>query len=126
EAHLEALKLYQELVRQTDSGTGRWHRQELAWTYMNLGRLLTTSGRNKDAENTWREGLAQCEKLAADHPSADLYLRWMAQFATGLGQFAQAEKAYRKLLELDPKNAMGHNNLAWFLVTCPDAKLRDP
>ena len=68
-SHLEALKVYQDLVRETDSSTGRWHRHELAWTCMNLGTLLKAGGRHKDAENAWREGLAQCEKLAADHPS---------------------------------------------------------
>jgi len=28
-------------------------------------------------------------------------------------------------LELDPSSAVAHNNLAWLLATCPEAKLRD-
>jgi Flp pilus assembly protein TadD len=31
----------------------------------------------------------------------------------------------RKLAEVDPKSPFAHNQLAWQLVTCPDAKLRD-
>ena len=126
-AHLKALKVYQELVGETDSSTGQWHRRELAWTYMNLGTLLKTAGRDKDAENAWRESLAQSEKLAADHPSDGVYFLWIAQSATGLGQFAQAEKAYAKVIELFPNGSpISHNNLAWLLVTCPDPKFRDP
>jgi len=40
-------------------------------------------------------------------------------------QWDMAIEAYAMAIELDPKNAVGHNNLAWLLATCPDAKFRD-
>jgi serine/threonine protein kinase/Tfp pilus assembly protein PilF len=43
-----------------------------------------------------------------------------------LGQPDKAITDYTKAIELDPKNGRSHNNLAWLLATCADAKLRDP
>src|SRR5262249_6765138 len=37
-----------------------------------------------------------------------------------------AKDLYRKAIELAPKNAVMHNNLAWMLATSPDPKVRDP
>ena len=34
--------------------------------------------------------------------------------------------AYRKAIALDQQDAEAHNDLAWLLATCADAKLRDP
>ena len=42
------------------------------------------------------------------------------------GEWKKAIGAYSQAIELDPKNAQAHNNLAWWLATCPDATLRDP
>ena len=33
---------------------------------------------------------------------------------------------FAKAIELDPKSAAGHNNIAWLLVTWPDPNLRNP
>src|SRR5262249_13647307 len=41
------------------------------------------------------------------------------------GKLDKAIAAYRKAIELDPKNAAAHHILAWTLVTCADPKLRD-
>jgi tetratricopeptide (TPR) repeat protein len=38
----------------------------------------------------------------------------------------QAIGEFHTAIELDPKNAGLHNDLAWLLATCSDAKLRDP
>jgi tetratricopeptide (TPR) repeat protein len=42
------------------------------------------------------------------------------------GQWDQARDAYSRAVGLGPKNAAAHNNLAWLLLTCPEARLRDP
>jgi serine/threonine protein kinase/WD40 repeat protein len=41
-------------------------------------------------------------------------------------QWDKSMAAYARAIELDPKIGGGLNNLAWLLLTCPDAKLRDP
>jgi tetratricopeptide (TPR) repeat protein len=42
------------------------------------------------------------------------------------GEWNKAIVAYSVTVERDPKDAMAHNNLAWLLATCPEAKFRDP
>ncbi len=43
----------------------------------------------------------------------------------GLQQWDKAIAEYASALELLPNHALSHNNLAWLLATCPDAKFRD-
>ncbi len=45
---------------------------------------------------------------------------------SNLGQYDKAVADYRTALELAPAHAGAHNELAWLLATCPDAKRRDP
>src|SRR5262245_41645232 len=42
------------------------------------------------------------------------------------GQWQEAAKAYVKLIEHNPKDAVNFNNLAWLLATCPDPTIRVP
>jgi tetratricopeptide (TPR) repeat protein len=42
------------------------------------------------------------------------------------GQWDKAISANAKAIELNPKSAKLHNNLAWLLATCPDSGFRDP
>jgi hypothetical protein len=42
------------------------------------------------------------------------------------GKLDEAVAQFRKAIELDPKSAMAHNNLAWLLATCPEPQFRDP
>jgi tetratricopeptide (TPR) repeat protein len=50
----------------------------------------------------------------------------LAMILSTNGRPEEADKAYRKLLELAPQNPAAHNILAWVLATCPDSKFRDP
>src|SRR5262249_38881356 len=43
-----------------------------------------------------------------------------------LGQWDKAIADYDKAVKLGPGRAEIANDLAWFLATCPDAKVRDP
>ena len=38
----------------------------------------------------------------------------------------RAIASYVRAIELDPKYAIAHNNLAWLLATCQEVKFRDP
>jgi tetratricopeptide (TPR) repeat protein len=56
-----------------------------------------------------------------------------ARAYTALGQwdkanidFSQAIQVFSEAIQLDPKNTVSYNNLAWLLATCPAAKFRDP
>src|SRR5205814_2297019 len=40
-------------------------------------------------------------------------------------QWDKAIAAYSKAIELEPKCAGAHNNLAWLLAMCPDVTVRD-
>jgi tetratricopeptide (TPR) repeat protein len=78
-------------------------------------------------------GLHQYEKALADYSKA---IELDPKFATAwsnrgvaythLGQWDKAVADLSRILELAPDNAEPHNDLAWFLATCPDAKVRDP
>jgi superkiller protein 3 len=58
-------------------------------------------------------------KNARDHYDLGLALY-------GKGQLDEAIASYKKALELDPKYATAHNNLADILANSADPKLRDP
>lgn len=42
------------------------------------------------------------------------------------GKWDKASADFTKVVALVPTDAVEQNNLAWFLVTCPDPKFRDP
>ncbi len=79
------------------------------------------------------ERLGQLDKALADYSKAieldannlpALKNRNAVYFA--LGQWDKAVADLARILELAPDNAEPHNDLAWFLATCPDAKVRGP
>ena len=41
------------------------------------------------------------------------------------GRCAEAAEQYRQALKVDPKSAVAHNELAWFLATAAEFGLRD-
>jgi tetratricopeptide (TPR) repeat protein len=82
-----------------------------------------TRGDAQAALGQWDKALADYAKVIELNPAAapGLTAQLKAQ-----GRMQEAEKLYRKFLELAPQNANGHNNLAWLLATCPEPKFRDP
>ncbi len=61
----------------------------------------------------------------AYEPNSETY-RLLGDICMERGHEAEAVRYYEKALELDPKNAVILNNLAWLLVTAKDQRLRDP
>jgi tetratricopeptide (TPR) repeat protein/serine/threonine protein kinase len=97
-----------------------------------LAPLLTTSQQPRQAEEALRRSVARWERLAAKFPKSVDYQNHLTQCQFNLavllaanGRPEEADKAYRKLLEMAPQNAVSHNNLAWLLATCPEPKFRD-
>jgi tetratricopeptide (TPR) repeat protein len=76
---------------------------------LGYARRLTALGR-EGAVDAFAKGV----ELAPEESALQLAL---GVAEDELGRTAQAEKAYRAVLRLDPKNAVAQNNLAWILLT---------
>jgi eukaryotic-like serine/threonine-protein kinase len=93
--------------------------------HKHLSLALADKGRLDEAIAELREAI-RLRYYVSDHfRLAELLTR------KGLAEGAavEYEKAISqglKAVELDPQNAVSHNNMAWHLATCPNAKFRDP
>lgn len=76
-----------------------------AWARNKLGAALALSGRREEARLV-------LEQLTADEP--DFAPAWInrGNMAFEDGDYDEAERLYRKALELDPLSSVAHNNLA--------------
>src|SRR4029078_9916549 len=79
QAHRQALDLYEKLTQSVEPLAGQFHRQELAWAYMNLARVLKNGQRLKEAGDANLKALALCEKLDADFPADETYRHWIPE-----------------------------------------------
>jgi serine/threonine protein kinase/tetratricopeptide (TPR) repeat protein len=105
-----------------------------------VSALLKVGGECRDREKLYRRALGLVERLAArpGAPTASLVLRayWygtLGSLLTADGKPREAEAVYRRaeadysaILNREPNQYGSLNNLAWFLATCPDPRLRDP
>jgi tetratricopeptide (TPR) repeat protein len=64
------------------------------------------------------------QQLVKD-PSNIIVYQNLAMVYQHMGKYENAMVAYEKIIDLDPKQAVSLNNLAWLLVTAPDEGLRD-
>jgi tetratricopeptide (TPR) repeat protein len=126
-----ALQAFEKARNHGADGAFSWHFQ--SDTLVQLGRALRSDGRPSQAEEAFRRGLTLCEMveteglIMASKPSTVLeHHADLIYLLHAAGRGRQAAPAFKKLLELAPKNPNVHNNLAWFLATCQDLKLRDP
>jgi tetratricopeptide (TPR) repeat protein len=107
----EAIAAYEEAIHL---------KPDYGCAYHNLGRALLAKGLVDDA-------IAACKEAVrlgpADHVNHHLDLG-LALARKGL--VGEAIAAWNEALRLEPRNAHHHNNLAWLLATCPEAKFRDP
>jgi tetratricopeptide (TPR) repeat protein/serine/threonine protein kinase len=84
-----------------------------------LGGALFDQGEFQEAEAVFQEAIRLQPKQGLYHSNRGNALR-------RLRRFGEADAEYREAARLQPENAEAHNQVAWFLVTCPDAKVRDP
>jgi tetratricopeptide (TPR) repeat protein len=108
-------------------------RADLARTLSGLADLLKDPGRRQEAEQIRRDVIRHYEMLKADFPenpehrhSLLLSYLQLVSLLWELGRQAEATDPYRKALELGPEDATVNNELAWFLATNPEPRLRDP
>lgn len=76
---------------------------------LRLHRALVEGGKAPEAERLAGGWLAE-------RPKDALFLFGLGDLATARKQWAEAEARYRKVLELQPDNALAHNNVAWLMV----------
>jgi tetratricopeptide (TPR) repeat protein len=77
----------------------------------------------------WDKALADLPEnveAAPDKKSLPDFYFLRATANVQLRRFAEALADYAKAQELAPDSPVEHNALAWFLVTCPEPKFRDP
>jgi tetratricopeptide (TPR) repeat protein len=101
----EAIALYEKLM--DDFPGVAQHRQNLALTYAQLGRVFRDLAKQKERETALRQALDLREKLAAEFPDEPEYrfdeasshqdLGWLLD---NQGKFAEAESSYRRALAL--------------------------
>jgi tetratricopeptide (TPR) repeat protein len=78
-SHRQALDIYKKLVGvKSKPELNRRHRQELMWTYENLGHALTSSNRLQEAEKAFRQAIAPGEQLNTEFPNQG-YLGWVVK-----------------------------------------------
>ena len=64
------------------------------------------------------------QQLVKDPNNITIYQN-LAMVYQHMGNYEDAMVAYEKIIDLDPKQAVSFNNLAWLLVTAPNEGLRD-
>jgi serine/threonine protein kinase/tetratricopeptide (TPR) repeat protein len=105
----------------------------MAATYHTLGECRLKSGRFPEAEDAFRKSIAVFDHLVAQFPDVPQYgpdrrqtYFHLASVLTTLRKTEEAAGVYRSALEVDSRDPTELDDLAWLLVTYPDARLRDP
>jgi tetratricopeptide (TPR) repeat protein len=116
-------------------------KNNLAATFKGQAELFHRDGQLKEAQASYRKGLAVQEKLVEALPADSLYRRLLGQLNFGLAnalsaedQLAEAEQHYRRgvelferlLLEDQPLARYYRNELARCLASCPAVAVRNP
>jgi tetratricopeptide (TPR) repeat protein len=133
----EAEQFYRKAVNLLDrvveeSPESVYDRADLAWTLAGLAELLTGTGRQQEAEAICRRVIHLYESLKpnlaenAEH-RRNLVLGYLelACLLCELGRQTEAAEPYRKALELEEDDPAVNNELAWFLATSREPRLRD-
>jgi serine/threonine protein kinase len=105
---------------------------DLARTLAGLADLLEGTDRRREAEEMRRSVIRHYETITADFPEDPQYRRRLVasylelvRLLWELGKQTQAAEPYRKALELAPDVPAVNGELAWFLATTAEPRLRD-
>jgi serine/threonine protein kinase/tetratricopeptide (TPR) repeat protein len=141
----KGLTIYEKLAAEFPEESA--YRQRRAGTLNSLGRALRTlPGEAAAALRCHEQALALAAKLVADFPEQPQYRTELVRSHFGRGitlerteRLSEAVQAFQKALDAShppsgtPQSAVNwsqvaavHNEWAWLLATCPDARLRDP
>jgi tetratricopeptide (TPR) repeat protein/tRNA A-37 threonylcarbamoyl transferase component Bud32 len=127
----EAVAIRQRLF-DTGQRKGVDDQRYLARSYGNLGKVLAAAGATREAEEAYRKALLLLEPFVKDSPSLPYHRRDLVRSYLQLvgllwerGRQTEAAELYRKALAVDPEDSEVNNDLAWFLATSPEPRLRD-
>src|SRR5262249_35845427 len=92
-----------------------------------LRGLLLKAGKRAEAEEMSRGAGAACQELVDTSPDQPAHRRGLVNSLLERGhllgagrRYAEAVAAYRAAVEVAPDHAHALNELAWYLLTCPD------
>jgi serine/threonine protein kinase/Flp pilus assembly protein TadD len=92
-----------------------------------LGNAFLYSGRADEAIDSYRKAIALDPKSGMAHYSLGFaLLEEKGRLDEVIAEFQSAIACQRRDVQLHPENWISHNDLAWYLVTCPHLPLRDP
>ncbi len=131
QSYRKALSLLEpQVAEMPESGI---RRAELARAQAGLASFLKDAGRRREAAEVQRRVIGHYELLAADCPENTDHLRSLVQtyldqvnLLCGLGEAAEADETYGKVVEVDSEDPVVNNKLAWFLATAPEPRFRNP
>jgi tetratricopeptide (TPR) repeat protein len=130
QSYRKAVNLLDRVVAESPESV--YDRADLAWMLVALAELLTGTGRRPEAEGIRRRVIHLYESLKpnlaenAEH-RRNLVLGYLelACLLCQLGRPTEAAEPYRKALAMEEDDPAVNNELAWFLATSPEPRLRD-
>jgi tetratricopeptide (TPR) repeat protein len=129
----EAETILRDVVNVRAQVIGPYHPETLGGRN-DLAVALSEQRKYPEAEAEYRAVLKLREKvLGPEHPDTLASRNNLAIALSEQGKYAKAEAEYRAVLKLEekvlgtdhPDTLSSRNGLAWFLATCPDAKIRN-
>jgi tetratricopeptide (TPR) repeat protein len=130
QCYQSAVHLLERLVAELPESALR--RSDLARTLAGHADLLRDPGRRREAEAIRRRAIGHYEQLNSDFPEDPHHRRnlvWnyleLVRLLWELGRPGDAAEPFRKAQTLAPQDPGVNNNLAWFLATSPEPRLRD-
>jgi serine/threonine protein kinase/Tfp pilus assembly protein PilF len=111
-----ALEQYEKALADCDKAVGL--QPDNAVAYLARAKVRMAMGQHEEALDDYTSRL----KYSIHPPTA---LRERAVIYKMLKRYDEAIADYERAIELQPDNALHLNNLAWFLVTCPDSGFCD-
>jgi serine/threonine protein kinase/tetratricopeptide (TPR) repeat protein len=109
-----------------------FHRQELVRALAGRAEVLTQTGRQHEAVGVRRKVVEHCENLKAkfpeDRPGRRMLVESHLELVQLLWQLDRQHDATQSLaraLAVDADDPAVNNELAWFLATTPESRLRD-
>jgi serine/threonine-protein kinase len=131
QAYRDGEKVLEQLVKEYPEAA--LHRTVLVDTLGLLADHLKDSSRKQEVEEIRRRLIGHYEILKANaseesqygHKLVLAYLE-LVSLLCQLGRQGEAAEAVRKALAVDPEDPAVNNELAWFLATSAEPRLRDP
>jgi tetratricopeptide (TPR) repeat protein len=111
----------------------------VARNFVSLGQVLAVAGQTQEAEKSYRKAVNLLDRLVKQSPESALPRVDLAQTLAGLANLLteperrpEAEGLRRRVIQLyetlranSPEDPSVNNELAWFLATNPEPRLRD-